>query len=255
MAEIKGTPEGTTEARVEELAAELYGRFARDLPYLSDNERARADLLTLAHQLAEEQAAKEEELKAAKELAVLDPLIPDFFNHKHLMHLLDLETQIAARAPTPNSAFIVFDIDDFKIFNDTYGHPEGDRLLKSVGKAINEAIRRSDTPGRLGGDELGAIIRRTTNIDGAVAAARRVQTAVQKTIQEEFGAQVKNPTLSIGLCLITPGFSAKEIYGMADTAVYDSKNTGKNRISIAMFNPTTKSVQIKPVKSTPLLNN
>lgn len=255
MAETQDTSKEAAQPedpRVAELRNELDRKFMAAVPpHLRDDTELSSSLLTLAHQLAEEQATQEREKAELEKRAVLDSLIPDFFDHKYFLHLLDLETRVATRKPTPDSALILLDFDNFSEVNNRFGHLAGDRLLKSAGKAMLESLRSGDDPGRVGGDELAAIVHRTT-LDGAVAAARRLQAAVIKASQEEFGPQKWTQTISVGLCLITPGFSAEETFGIADRALYDSKHAGKNRISIAGFDPDTKSVKVRTLSPKPI---
>jgi len=243
--ENKGTPQQEN-PRVTELTDELYRRFASALPHLPDNGIISANLLALARELAEKQATLEQ-------LAVLDSLLPGFFKHSYFLQLLDSEAKTTEKKPTPDSALIVLDFDKFRDFNNRFGHPAGDRLLKSAGKAMCESLRPGDTRGRIGGDELAVIVHRVA-IDGAVAAARRLQAAVIRASQEEFGSQGWSQRISVGICLITPGHSGEVLHGIADKALYASKGARGDRISIASFNPVTKSVDVRTLPLRPTIS-
>ncbi|MBU1031535.1 GGDEF domain-containing protein [Patescibacteria group bacterium] len=242
MAESNEAPKSVEpNPRVEELETEFYGRLIEALPHLSNDKVTAANLLPLAHQFAEEQAKLEKK-------AVLDSLLPDFFKHQYFLHLLDLEATAAERKTAPDSALVVLDFDKFGDFNTKFGHPTGDKLLISASQAMLKSLRRGDTAGRVGGDELAVIVHRVTQ-EGAVAAARRLQAAVIQTSQEEFGAQGWSQTISVGICLIQPRCSGELVRGIADKALYASKHAekDKNRISIAMIDTETKAVRIVPV--------
>lgn len=187
-----------------------------------------------------------EENKRLQELAVLDNLLPGFFNHKYFLKLLETELQASQKNPT--SAYITMDLDNFGAFNNQFGHPTGDKLLLMAGEAILGSMRRGDTPGRIGGDEFGLIIRRTT-LDGAVAAARRIQTATIRATQKKFGQAGWIQTISAGVCMIDPQYPFDLLREVSDQALYKSKEAGKNRISIGTIDPLSKSVIIRAVFS------
>lgn len=234
----EGSP--STGSRKEEYASQIFQRMGEVLPDLTPDQISRA--LNLADELAEQKIALES-------LAVLDSLLTDFFRHGHFLHLLDEEVKAAETMPQPSSALITVDLDFLKQFNDRFGHPAGDELLKAVGVSILRSIRRGDTPGRVGGDEL-AVIQRRTTIEGAVAAARRIQAAVLQSSQEKFAEQGGwTQTVSIGVCLIKPGLSAELLRNISDRALYASKKAGRNRISIGEYDPNIQTIKTVVVAS------
>lgn len=223
----------------EEYVSQYFKRLEQVLPDLNPDQISRA--LKFAEELAKERIG-------LKSRAVLDSLLTDFFRHGHFLHLLDEEVKAAETMPQPSSALITVDLDFLKQFNDRFGHPAGDEVLKDVGAAILKSIRRGDTPSRVGGDEL-AIIQRRTTIEGAVAASRRIQAAVLQSSQERFAVGEWIQTVSIGVCLIKPGLSADLLRNISDRALYASKEAGRNRISIGKYNPdaqTIKTIVVEP---------
>ncbi len=195
-------------------------------------------------------ARLQEAVQKLEPLAVLDSLIPDFFRHSYFLQILAEEVETTKKMPQPSSTLITIDLDFLGGFNNKFGHPAGDELLKVVGAAIHQSIRHGDTPGRIGGDEL-AIIQRRITTEGAVAAARRIQTAVAKTSQEKFAEYggAGGQTVSIGICLIQPGYSVDLLRKISDDALYAAKKAGRNRIFIGMYDLNTqftKTIEVAP---------
>lgn len=242
----KDLPQGSGEAkedpRAEDLASEIYRMLQDAVPHLWNDRVAAANLLPVAGQLGKKQAELEEKLAEAKRLAVLDPFLKDvgFFGHQYFLDLLRKEEEAAKNMSTPDSAVITLDFDSFGLFNKQFGQFAGDQLLKAGAEAMLKAMRRGDDVGRTGGDEFSAIIRRT-NIDGAVAVAKRMQAAVIRTSHEKFGAQGWMQTISLGVSLIEPGpdLLCKRV---ADQALIASKKAGGDTISIGRFHQDTNTV-------------
>jgi len=123
---------------------------------------------------------------------------------------------------------IVFDIDKFKLVNDTFGHATGDEVLKAVTATCRAALRAEDLFGRLGGEEF-AILLPHIDRDGAVAAAEKIRTLIASTpIIGDFGSL--NVTVSLGVSALS--IVCKDIdtvLAQADAAMYHAKNNGRNR--------------------------
>jgi diguanylate cyclase (GGDEF)-like protein len=122
-------------------------------------------------------------------------------------------------------SLLLFDLDDFKVFNDIHGHLEGDKVLKSVAQAVLKSIRRMDSAYRYGGDEFTVILPGATKAEGA-QVAERIKKAFETTIYLQ---QIK---LSIGLVEFNPQFDLTSFVKQADEAMYIAKKTGGDRIYI-----------------------
>lgn len=129
-------------------------------------------------------------------------------------------------------SFILLDIDDFKRYNDSFGHVAGDEVLKFIAKLITLTLRRSEIIARYGGEEFGIILP-ASNIDDALRTAERVRKAI-----EEFECPFQRITISIGCATLYPKLGLNtdheeimDFIRMADRALYISKRSGKNRVT------------------------
>lgn len=151
------------------------------------------------------------------------------FNHRFLRTRLATELERAARYGH-NLSFIIFDIDNFKHYNDTNGHPQGDKLLKTLSELLRKSIRESDIACRYGGEEFAVILPETTK-DAAILLANRIRKTVAN---HPFPFRESQP---LGIVSISVGISAFPIDAgesdaiiiKADNALYKAKSEGRNR--------------------------
>jgi diguanylate cyclase (GGDEF)-like protein/putative nucleotidyltransferase with HDIG domain len=150
------------------------------------------------------------------------------FNRRHFEERLNEEVSRHSRYGNVFSIFMV-DLDNFKTYNDTYGHPAGDILLGQIGKITKNSIRNVDIAFRYGGDEFVVILPQTARDDAYVVAER-----VRGQIAGEMGKKAIAVTCSIGLASYpTDGVVADELVDATDNALYHAKRTGGNRIFLA----------------------
>lgn len=125
----------------------------------------------------------------------------------------------------------MLDIDHFKEYNDKYGHLVGDVLLKEISRIIKDSIRQIDLVGRYGGEEF-SIILTETDKEGAVFAAERIRQSVQNRSIRAYDEDLK-VTISIGIS-VYPGHGqdAAGLIEKADQALYQAKDTGRNRVCL-----------------------
>lgn len=130
-------------------------------------------------------------------------------------------------------ALIMGDIDYFKAYNDTYGHPEGDRCLQKVAKAISKTVKRPrDLVARYGGEEF-VIILPATDIEGANFIAEQIRASVKALkIEHEESPIAQYVTISLGVAAMTPpvGSPPSVLIAAADYALYEAKGRGRDRI-------------------------
>lgn len=133
-------------------------------------------------------------------------------------------------------SLIVADIDHFKKFNDTYGHPVGDRVLGVVAAVMKSSLRKDVFIARTGGEEF-ALILRDTNLEVTFEIAERMRRAVEGTPlkNQKTGVEYGPITLSLGICMANDAESSEELYNKADVALYTAKNSGRNRVQV--YNP------------------
>jgi diguanylate cyclase (GGDEF)-like protein len=148
-------------------------------------------------------------------------------NHGRFQELLGVEIE-QVRRYQHSVGLIMLDVDNFKSVNDTYGHQQGDIVLKHVAEAVRANSREADAPARYGGEEM-AVILRHTDLAGAYAIAERVRTAIEALqIPRLDGPGVLRVTASLGVAATTVGDKNALISG-ADSALYTAKRSGKNR--------------------------
>ncbi len=143
-----------------------------------------------------------------------------------------LELAISQNVPV---AVIMFDIDHFKNFNDTYGHACGDYVLISVSKIIKANVRQQDMASRYGGEEFTVMLPNTLKED-AMVVAERIREIIEET-DFVYEGQHMHVTISGGVSVydkdLNPVRETKELVEQADKALYVSKKNGRNRISFA----------------------
>ncbi len=148
-------------------------------------------------------------------------------NHGAFQELLSAEIEQVRRYEYP-VGLIMLDIDDFKSINDTFGHQQGDVVLKHVARVLRESSRDADSPARYGGEEM-ALILPHTDLVGAHAIAERVRTAIETLRVPRLDRQgVLRVTASLGVAASVDG-NKDALISDADTALYTAKRSGKNR--------------------------
>jgi diguanylate cyclase (GGDEF)-like protein len=147
-------------------------------------------------------------------------------NHGRFQELLNSEIEQVRRYHHP-IGLIMLDIDDFKAVNDTYGHPQGDAVLRHVARVLRENSRDADSPARYGGEELSLILPHT-DLEGAHAIAERIRAAVEGLrVPNTNGGGVLRITASVGVTASTAGHK-DALIADADGALYEAKRRGKN---------------------------
>ncbi len=164
-----------------------------------------------------------------RQKSILDPLT-GIFNRRLLEGRLREEERRAARHYRPLSLLMI-DVDDFKRYNDTYGHAKGDELLRALVDAMATAIRTTDVLARFGGEEF-VVLLPETDLPEAIRAGERICEAVRDSFAVEKGG-VSTVTVSVGVAAYSdahPGNSS--LIERADAAMYRAKQQGKDRVSV-----------------------
>ncbi|HEB77136.1 MAG TPA: HDOD domain-containing protein [Methylothermaceae bacterium] len=177
-----------------------------------------------------EQRAKELELlnRKLEQLAHTD-VLTGLPNRRYAIHRLTQELAESRRNGRPLSVMIV-DLDHFKRINDTLGHEAGDRVLVHTARIMRESLRSCDVACRFGGEEFLVIAPDTDHHDGKRLAERLRRAIGERQPDLPLSAPL---TASIGLATVHPGDDAKTLLHRADDALYQSKDNGRNRVTVA----------------------
>lgn len=176
--------------------------------------------------------------KQKKQRAILEKLsvhdrLTGLYNYSYFLDRIEEERKRAERYENALS-FVVFDIDHFKQFNDTFGHEKGNLVLKKVAQTITKNVRATDIVARYGGEEFVVLLPQTGK-EEAVLVAERVRQSVEKLGFEGDREQpIVKRTISGGVA--TYPSDSKDSSGLivkADEALYEAKESGRNKICIA----------------------
>ncbi|MGD9773440.1 PAS domain-containing protein [Diaphorobacter sp.] len=151
-------------------------------------------------------------------------------NRRAFMARLEAELEQVAEGGAPGMV-VMLDLDHFKRINDTYGHAAGDRVLVRLAQILRgQGLRQSDLPGRLGGEEFAVLLPGTTPAN-ALAVAERLRLALEQSGIDSGEGHIIRVTLSAGLAPLAG--DAEHSLALADAALYEAKNTGRNRVVLA----------------------
>lgn len=159
-----------------------------------------------------------------EKLATHDPLT-GLKNRRAFAEKLDEEWSRARRYGTPLS-IVMLDVDKFKLYNDSFGHPAGDEVLRRVARVLGGAVRVTDFLARYGGEEF-VLILPNTDADGAMILAQRLRAQIENATWKE-----RPVTASLGVSTLAPIHkAAADLLQAADGALYQSKERGRNRVT------------------------
>ncbi|MDP8257777.1 MAG: diguanylate cyclase [Candidatus Alcyoniella australis] len=205
--------------RQKDIAVEMSEKFAQ----------ANLELLRAQEEIRQKNLKLEAANKKLQHLSITDGLT-GFYNHRHMQTLLEAEIGRAKRYDLKMS-LLMLDLDKFKDINDNYGHLFGDAVLKRVADIIRSNIRETDLPSRYGGDEFLMILPHT-GLKRAQQMAQRIHADIRgySFVSSKGSANV---TVSVGIS----GYPNPEVWTkddlirMADSAMYEAKNSGRDRIT------------------------
>jgi diguanylate cyclase (GGDEF)-like protein/PAS domain S-box-containing protein len=173
-----------------------------------------------------EQELRESEQKY-REMSITDSLTK-LYNSRHFFRQLANEVARAKRYGIPLS-LILMDIDDFKRYNDSYGHLEGDKALKGLSEVIRKNLRACDSAYRYGGEEFTVLLPETEGEDAFIAAERLRKEFENEVLSPLPGSEV-HMTISIGVSRYIPDEQPSTLLKRADEGMYKAKKLGKNRV-------------------------
>ncbi len=194
-------------------------------------------ILRLKRVLKERRLTKDRNriLSKLENLAITDGLTK-LYNLRHFYNQLEIEIDRSNRYGHP-LALLLLDIDNFKMYNDTYGHLEGDKVLVRLGQIIKSCLRTMDCAYRYGGEEFTIILPETTGKE-AKNVAHRIKTSVEIESFFPESGDIVNITISIGVTEYSRKEPLTTVIKRADRAMYNSKAKGRNAISFLLAENT-----------------
>jgi diguanylate cyclase (GGDEF)-like protein len=154
--------------------------------------------------------------------------LTDLWNHGYFQHLLAVELEKAKATSNPLS-LVMLDIDDFKIYNDTLGHQDGDKILKDMATLLKNHSRKMDFVCRYGGEEFAIILPYTDKKEAFTIAERMREHVAKNPFLKQEVLPNKMLTVSVGVATFPDNSSStSELIAYSDKALYEAKKKGKN---------------------------
>jgi diguanylate cyclase (GGDEF)-like protein/PAS domain S-box-containing protein len=155
-----------------------------------------------------------------------DPLT-GLANRRYFIEVLEAALDVEQPPPV---AVVYFDLDGFKPINDALGHAAGDEVLREVATRLQRGLRARDVAARLGGDEFVALCYGVADVDAARITGERILSGVRGPF--EVGGTSASIRASMGVAVAQPGWSADDVLGAADRALYSAKASGKDQVAV-----------------------
>jgi diguanylate cyclase (GGDEF)-like protein len=182
----------------------------------------RIRVITEEHRLLQENTRRLQELSFTDALTCL-------FNKRHLEEHLPRAVS-SAQSNGTSLSLLVLDVDDFKHYNDTYGHAAGDQVLRELAGIIRTCLRKGDVPCRFGGEEFVAVLP-GSNLEGAAEVGERIRTRFASQSFKVDEKRTSSATVSVGAAqLLFSDKNWQSLFTRADEALYRAKADGKNRL-------------------------
>jgi diguanylate cyclase len=168
-------------------------------------------------------------LEAIRAESLTDPLT-GLGNRKYFDRSIGVAVQAALGSAEPLS-LLMFDIDHFKSFNDSYGHLTGDQVLRLVGMSLKQTIKGQDITARYGGEEF-VVVLPNTALRQALTVADHIRRAVmaKELKKKSTGEILGRVTISVGVSMLKPGDDTDSLIERADACLYAAKRNGRNRV-------------------------
>jgi diguanylate cyclase len=207
---------------------------------MRDTNKALEDRLTISK---EEISNLQQSLEAIRAESLTDPLT-GLGNRKYFDRSIETAVSNALASGEPLS-LLMFDIDHFKSFNDSYGHLTGDQVLRLVGMSLKQTIKGQDITARYGGEEF-AVVLPNTALRQALTVADHIRRAVmaKELKKKSTGEILGRVTISVGVSMLKPGDDTDSLIERADACLYAAKRNGRNRV-ICEADPEYAAEQIQ----------
>ena len=221
-----GRPKELAIAESRDHVKKIVVSLAKSTREMRDTNKALEERLTLSKS---EISNLQQSLEAIRAESLTDPLT-GLGNRKYFDRSIDMAVQNALATGEPLS-LLMFDIDHFKSFNDSYGHLTGDQVLRLVGMSLKQTIKGQDITARYGGEEF-AVVLPNTALRQALTVADHIRRAVmsKELKKKSTGEILGRVTISVGVSMLKPGDDTDSLIERADACLYAAKRNGRNRV-------------------------
>jgi diguanylate cyclase len=225
-ASLGGASQKLEGAKTREQVQAVVETLVQSTREMRETNKALEDRLTLSKT---EISNLQHSLEAIRAESLTDPLT-GLGNRKYFDRMIDMAVQNALANGEPLS-LLMFDIDHFKSFNDSYGHLTGDQVLRLVGLSLKQTIKGQDITARYGGEEF-AVVLPNTALRQALTVADHIRRAVmaKELKKKSTGEILGRVTISVGVSMLKPGDDTDSLIERADACLYAAKRNGRNRV-------------------------
>jgi diguanylate cyclase len=225
-ASLTGASEKLTSAKNRDQIKAVVETLVKSTREMRETNKALEERLTLSKN---EISNLQQSLEAIRAESLTDPLT-GLGNRKYFDRMIEMAVQSALANGEPLS-LLMFDIDHFKSFNDSYGHLTGDQVLRLVGMSLKQTIKGQDITARYGGEEF-AVVLPNTALRQALTVADHIRRAVmaKELKKKSTGEILGRVTISVGVSMLKPGDDTDSLIERADGCLYAAKRNGRNRV-------------------------
>jgi diguanylate cyclase len=238
---LSGASERLSSARDREQVKAIVETLVKSTREMRETNKALEERLTLSKN---EISNLQQSLEAIRAESLTDPLT-GIGNRKYFDRMIEMAVQSALANNEPLS-LLMFDIDHFKSFNDSYGHLTGDQVLRLVGTSLKQSIKGQDITARYGGEEF-AVVLPNTALRQALTVADHIRRAVmaKELKKKSTGEILGRVTISVGVSMLKPGDDTDDLIERADSCLYAAKRNGRNRVVCEVDPEYTAEIQIQ----------
>ena len=225
-ASLSGASQELSGAKNSEQVKAIVDQLVKSTRDMRNINKALEERLTLSKS---EISNLQQSLDAIRAESLTDPLT-GLGNRKYFDRMIEMAVQSALASGEPLS-LLMFDIDHFKSFNDSYGHLTGDQVLRLVGMSLKQTIKGQDITARYGGEEF-AVVLPNTALRQALTVADHIRRAVmaKELKKKSTGEILGRVTISVGVSMLKPDDDTDSLIERADVCLYAAKRNGRNRV-------------------------
>jgi diguanylate cyclase len=238
-ASLNGASEKLASAESADQVKTVVESLMKSTREMRETNKALEERLTLSK---DEISNLQQSLEAIRAESLTDPLT-GLGNRKYFDRMIEMAVQNALASNEPLS-LLMFDIDHFKSFNDSYGHLTGDQVLRLVGQSLKQTIKGQDITARYGGEEF-AVVLPNTAMRQALTVADHIRRAVMaKELKKKSSGEILGRvTISVGVSMLKQGDNTDALIERADACLYAAKRSGRNRVICEVDPEYTAEIQ------------